>query len=214
MKKVALVLSALCLSMTLLADNYKILQMNTSSVKIGNKMYKTGDIFPDSDPISWTNDNQAIKAMNLYTKQIKLFAAKVFKDIEAKSIKDYFLKNSHLSTRGGVASFSDLREELSDTLYLYDIMQIESPVKIDSLSSYLISYEQNGEKVWRTLMSTDKYFYICRELFSEIIDGSKYTLTLYFRKKGMDDYMISDSIEVLILPLADADTGTIPMEDD
>lgn len=201
MKKVALVLSALCLSMTLLADNYKILQMNTSSVKIGNKLYKAGDVFPDSDPISWANDKQAIKAMNLNTKQIKLFAAKVFKDIEAKSIKDYFLKNSHLSTRGGVVTFSDLTDELSDTIYLYESVQIESPVKIDSISSYLISYEQNGIKIWRTLMSTDKYFYICRELFGENIDGGEYTLTLYFRKKGMEDFLISNDIEIVLLPL-------------
>jgi len=201
MKKVVLVLSALCLSMYLLADNYKILQMNAQSVKIGNKQYKTGDVFPDSDPISWANDKQAIKAMNLNTKQIKLFAAKVFKDIEAQSIKDYFLKNSHLSTRGGIASFSDLREELSDTIYLYDTMQIESPVKIDSLSSYLISYVQDGEKKWRTLMSRDKYFFFSRELFGEDIDGGEYTLTLYFRKKGMDDFLISDDIKIVLFPL-------------
>lgn len=201
MKKVVLVLSALCLSMYLLADNYKILQMNAQSVKIGNKQYKTGDVFPDSDPISWANDKQAIKAMNLNTKQIKLFAAKVFKDIEAQSIKDYFLKNSHLSTRGGIASFSDLREELSDTIYLYDTMQIESPVKIDSLSSYLISYVQDGEKKWRILMSRDKYFFFSRELFGEDIDGGEYTLTLYFRKKGMDDFLISDDIKIVLFPL-------------
>jgi hypothetical protein len=187
--------------MYLLADNYKILQMNAQSVKIGNKQYKTGDVFPDSDPISWANDKQAIKAMNLNTKQIKLFAAKVFKDIEAQSIKDYFLKNSHLSTRGGIASFSDLREELSDTIYLYDTMQIESPVKLDSLSSYLISYVQDGEKKWRTLMSRDKYFFFSRELFGEDIDGGEYTLTLYFRKKGMDDFLISDDIKIVLFPL-------------
>ena len=201
MKKAFLVLSALLLSTTLLADNYKILQMNAQSVKIGNKQYKTGDVFPDSEPISWASDKQAIKAMNLNTKQIKLFAAKVFKNIEAKSIKDYFLKNSHLSTRGGIVSFSDLREELSDTIYLYDTMQIESPVKIDSTSSYLISYVQDGEKKWRTLMSTDNYFFFTRELFGEDIDGGEYTLTLYFRKKEMDDFLISNDIEVVLLPL-------------
>ena len=139
--------------------------------------------------------------MNLNTKQIKLFAAKVFKDIEAKSIKDYFLKNSHLSTRGGIVSFSDLVDELSDTLYMYDAMQIESPVKIDSISSYLISYVQDGEKKWRTLMSTEKHFFINRELFGENIDGGKYTLTLYFRKKGMEDFLISNDIEIVLLPL-------------
>lgn len=201
MKKTVLVLSALCLSMNLLADNYKILQMNAQSVKIGNKQYKTGDVFPDSDPISWANDKQAIKAMNLNTKQIKLFAAKVFKNIEAKSIKDYFLKNSHLSTRGSVISFSDLVDELSDTIYLYDNKQIESPVKIDSVSSYYISYEQNGVKKWCTLMSTDKYFFLNRELFGENIDGGEYIITLFFRKKGMEDFVITNNVIVVLLPL-------------
>lgn len=201
MKRTVLVLSALCLCMTLLADNYKILQMNTPAVKIGNKQYKTGDVFPDTDPILWNNDKQAIKAMNLNTKQIKLFTSKVFKNTGASSIKDYYIKNSHLSTRAGMTSFSDLTEELSDTLYLYDTMQIESPIQLDNLSSYLISYHQNGEKKWRTLMSTDKHFFFNRELFDENIDGDEFTLTLYFRRKGMEDYMVTDTIVIVLLPI-------------
>ena len=201
MKKAVFVLSMLFLNMALLADNYKILQSNMSSVKIGHQICKTGDVFPDVAPILWSNEKQAIKAMNLNTKQIKLFTARIFKDIEANSIKEYYLKNNHLSTRGGIISFSDLAEELSDTIYLYDTMQIESPVKIDSLSSYLISYVQNGEKKWRTLMSTEKYFFICRELFDDEANSGKCSLTLYFRKKSMEDYIISDRIEIVLLPL-------------
>jgi len=201
MKKLALIISAMCFSITSMADNYKILQMNTPSVKIGNQICKTGDVFRDAEPILWSNDKQAIKAMNLKTKQIKLFAAKVFLNLEAKSIKDYYIKKNHLSTRGGINTFSDLAEELSDTIYLYDVVQVESPVKVDSLSSYLISYVQNGEKKWRALMSIDNYFYLCRELFNEVDDRTEYTLTLYFRKKGIEDYMISDEIVVRLLPL-------------
>jgi len=201
MKKLALIISAMCFSITSLADNYKILQINTSSVKIGKQICKIGDVFPDAEPILWSNDKQAMKAMNLKTKQIKLFAAKVFQNMEAKSIKDYYLKNNHLSTRGGINTFSDLAEELSDTIYLYDVVQVESPVMIDSLSSYLISYVQNGEKKWRTLMSTDEHFFFSRDLFGENNDGGEYALTLYFRKKGMDDFVITANVIVVLLPL-------------
>ena len=201
MKKLALIISAMCFSITSLADNYKILQINTSSVKIGKQICKIGDVFPDAEPILWSNDKQAMKAMNLKTKQIKLFAAKVFQNMEAKSIKDYYLKNNHLSTRGGINTFSDLAEELSDTIYLYDVVQMESPVRIDSLSSYLISYVQNGEKKWRTLMSTDEHFFFSRELFGADIDSNEFTITLYFRKKGLEDYLISEDIFVVLLPL-------------
>ena len=201
MKKGILLLSVLCSSMTLLADSFKILQMNTPSIMIGKKICKSGDVFYDTDPIRWTNEKQVIKAMNQNTKQIKLFVAKTFTKSDAISVKDYYLKNNHLSTRGGVVTFSDLTEELSDTLYLYDSMQIESPVKIDSLSSYLISYVQDGEKQWRTLMSTDKYFFFNRDLLGDNIDGGEYTLTLYFRKKGMEDFVITTNVIVVMLPL-------------
>lgn len=201
MKKTTLVLLALYLNTILLADNYKILQINTSSVKIGNQLCKIGDVFSDETPILWSNAKQALKAMNLQTKQIRLFVANNFFNTKAKSVKDYYIKTNHLSTRGGMISFSDLADELSDTIYLYDTMQIESPIKIDSISSYLISYVQDGEKMWRTLMSTDNHFFFSRELFCEDIDGGEYTLTLYFRKKGMKDYMISDSVEIVLLPL-------------
>lgn len=201
MKKGLLLLSVLCFSMTSLAESYKILQMNTPSIMIGGKLCKNGAVFYDTDSIRWTNEKQVIKAMNLNTKQIKLFVAKTFAKSDAISVKDYYLKNNHLSTRGGIVSFSDLTEELSDTLFLYDSMHIESPVKIDSLSSYLISYVQDGEKKWRTLMSTDEYFFFNRDLFGDNISDGEYTLTLYFRKKGMEDFVIRTNVIVVILPL-------------
>ena len=92
MKKATLIIGTLCLSIALLADNYKILQMNTPSIKIGDQMYKKGDVFSDESEIVWTNDKQAFKAQNLETKEIKLFVGQDFKSKSSKSIKDYYLK--------------------------------------------------------------------------------------------------------------------------
>ena len=70
MKKLLfIVLAVLCLHVH--ADDYKILQMNTTSIQIGKSTCKQCDTFSDNDQIVWSADNQAIKAMNLNTKQNK-----------------------------------------------------------------------------------------------------------------------------------------------
>lgn len=198
MKKILFVL-LLVLCLPVYADDYRILQMNSNSIQIGNSIRKQGDLFSDSDIIVWSNDNQAIKAMHLKTKQVKLFVAKTFKKANAKNIKQYFLKSMNLSTRGELASFDDLKEVLSDTIYILDITPIESPVIIDSHSSYVISYSDHEQK-WRNLMSTEDTFYLSRELFDKTQNLQIYTLSLYYRTRGKEDYLITNELNVVILP--------------
>lgn len=191
----------LCTYMQIYADDYKILQMNTNTVKIGNTIRHQGETFSDNEQIFWSNDNQAIKAMNMRTKTIRMFAAKSFKSCNALSVKDYYLKNNQLSSRAGLISFSDLEEELPDTIYLYDVFSVESPVDVDPLSSYVISYGKE-EKKWRTLMSTDDHFFLCRELFENDKGVDEFNVSLYYRNKDIDeDYLITDHLVVVLLPL-------------
>ena len=173
--------------------------MNSSSIRIGNQRCKKGDVFPDSVPIFWIDGNQVIKAMNLNTKQIELFTTRVFTSIDAKTPKDYFLKNKHLSTRGNIVSFADLADVLlADTIYLYDTIQFESPVEVDASSSYLFSYSQNGKMKWQTLKTTGKSLSFSRDLFSE--NQTDYSIALYFRKKDMEDYLVADNVVIVLLP--------------
>ena len=203
MKKNAIltIVLLLCAYLQLHADDYKILQMNTNSVKIGTVLRHQGDTFSENDQIFWSDEKQAIKAMNTRTKEIRIFAAKDFKNKKVRSVKDYYIKINHMSSRGGIISFTNLAEELSDTLYLYDTIPIESPVKLDSLSSFVISYGE-GEKKWGTLMSTDEYFYLCRELFESKEEIEEFKVSLYFRNKMLEeDYLITDELIVVLLPL-------------
>ena len=126
----------------MLANNYKILQMNTPSVKIGNQLCKKGDIFSDEEEIFWHNDKQAFKAQNMETKEIRLFVGQDFKSKSSKSIKYYYLKTAHLSTRGSIIALSDLAEALPDTLYLCDSITIESPVGMNSDYYYFLKYKK------------------------------------------------------------------------
>lgn len=106
----------------------------------------------------------------------------------------------NLSTRGELASFDDLKEVLSDTIYIFDITPIESPVIIDSLSSYIISYYDDSKK-WRNLMSTEDSFFLSRELFDNDNKLQTYTLSLYYRTRDREDYLITNELNVVILPL-------------
>ena len=71
-KVLIIVLLLLCSYLQIHADNYKILQMNTNSVKIGTIQCHQGDTFSESEQIYWSNDKQAIKAINVKTKEINL----------------------------------------------------------------------------------------------------------------------------------------------
>jgi len=192
-----LVLLFVSICQSIYADNYKILQMNASYIQIGRHKCKQGDSFSDEDRIKWSSDKEAIKAMNLRTRQIKIFVSEAFSKAKAKSVKEFFLKSNHLSTRGGVATFSDLAEELSDTLYILGSIPIESPVPIDSISSYVISYEDGGTK-WRNLMSTEDTFFLSSELFND--NQKELTLSLFYRRKGSPDFLITDKLVIILLP--------------
>ena len=198
MKHLILSFILICFCLPIQSDNYKILQLNTNSILIGKTKCKQGDTFSDKDLIVWSSDMQAFKAMNLRTKQIKLFACRAFKNVKAKNIKEYFVKSNNLSTRGEL-DFSVLAMQLSDTLYVMDYIAIHSPVTLDSISSYVISYDE-GRK-WRTLMSTEKEFFINRELFNEGDYQKTYTVSLFYREKNKANYLITDKLNIVILPL-------------
>lgn len=132
MKKVIPMLFIMGLVTTVLADNYKILLMNTKTIKIGTRVYKKGDMFSDDSVIFWEKDKQALKAQNLTTKEIRLFAEPEFKAKDCKTIKDYYIKNNRLSARAGGLTLSDMAEGLTGTFYLLDTIFIESPMPVDS----------------------------------------------------------------------------------
>ena len=51
-------------------------------------------------------------------------------------------------------------------------------------------------------MSTDVFFYLCRELFENDEEIDEFKISLYFRNKRLDDdYLITDDLVVVLLPL-------------
>lgn len=201
MRKALFSMLSLAFVATLFADNYKILQMNTSSVKIGNRECKKGDVFSDDSVIVWTKEKQAIKAQNLQTKEIHLFTEIVFKKQNVKTIKEYFIKTNRMSSR--IWGFSELSEQLNDTFFLLDTIRIESPIPLDSTRNYLIQYYYANTERTKILQNEDDHFIICRNLF-EICDSiNEYKVRVLYRARNVrEDYLITDSMHIIILPLS------------
>ena len=137
MRKVSISILLVFLSIVVWADRYKILQLNTPQVKIGNRLCSKGDVFSDESVIYWSQKKQAFKAQNLETKEIKLFIESDFRAKGCSTIKEYYLKTNHLSSRG---SDSTALDEISDTIFLCDSVIMEMPVLMDSTHYCIISY--------------------------------------------------------------------------
>lgn len=201
MKKVIPVLLVMSFVTTMLADNYKILLMNTKTIRIGTRIYKKGDTFSDEYIIFWEKDNQAIKAQNLTTKEIRLFAEPEFKAKNCKTIKDYYIKNNHLSSRAGGLTLHDMAEGLTEAFYLLDTIYIESPMPVDSTRYFYISYINDGRTEKKVLKMEEDRLIIDRSLFPITEGASEITLSMLYYYKGMDeDYLLSDSMKVVLIP--------------
>lgn len=201
MKKVIPVLLVMSFVTTMLADNYKILLMNTKTIKIGACVYKKGDTFSDDSVIFWEKDKQAMKAQNLTTKEIRLFAEPEFKAKGCKTIKDYYVKNNHLSSRDARLTLSDMAEGLKGTFYLLDTVYIESPMPVDSTRYFYISYDYAGKSEKKVLKKKEDRLIIDRSLFPRAKDLSEIKLSMLYYYKGIDeDYLLSDSMMIVLIP--------------
>ena len=96
---VCMIMTILCATVS--ATSYKILYMNTPSIKIGKKLLKVGDSFSDKDleSIEWISDKQVLKARNEDTKRTRIFTKWNVKGVESPSLKDYLTKKKSLMTR-------------------------------------------------------------------------------------------------------------------
>lgn len=202
MKKIMLtLLSALVVPLLACADNYKILYLNSSTIKIGNRVCQTGDVFDDGDVIFWTTDKQAFKAQNTTSKTIRLYAAPDFRKTDSKTIRDYMFRKGHLSTRSAM-SLSELETYLSDEFFLLDSISVESTEMTDSHHYFVVSYQMDGKTVKKKLKGNHGELVITRSLFPESASVSEFTLTVsYVNKKIEDEYLLTNTMKIVLLPL-------------
>ena len=199
MKKSIPFIMFVCLVVSVWADNYKILQMNTKTIKIGNRIYKKGDVFSEDSVIHWSNEKQALKVQNTGTKKIHLFVGQAFQKKQSKTIKDYYIKNNRLSARS--FGLEDMKDMLHDTFYLLDTIKIEKTLPVDSTRFFYISFLEGGKNVRRILPMQDDELMIVRSLFLKADTTSEINVSMLYTCKGIDeDYLITDSMKIVFIP--------------
>ena len=202
MKKSVLLFLFLLAATTLWADDYIILKMNTETIEIGIKTCRPGDIFSDESVIYWKGEKQAFRAQNLKTKKIYLFAAPAFQNSGSRTIKEYYVKNNYLSTRGGLFSLEDLAEEIGDTLYLWEKTKIESPYPLNSTSYFYLSYKDSASRnIQKELESDNDSIIIDKNIFNNEINKDGIHVSLRYSNKLLkEDSSVKDSLFIYIIP--------------
>lgn len=118
MRRFILIL-ALFASVSVQAEDFRILFVNSESIKIGKTIRKAGDTFSDTERIYWKDGKQAMKVISIETKKQYVLVSEEFKKKKMKSVKDFIFKNHRLSTRG-IGRLSDVGAQVGDIVYWFD----------------------------------------------------------------------------------------------
>lgn len=145
------------------ADKYKVLYVNSSDIRIGNKSIAVGNIFDDKETITWTSEQQAMKVINLDTKRVMVFAARALKKKKATTLYEYLTNTKHLSTRG--INQNRIEEwQMDTTLYLLDTLSLSIPARHNPSAKAKLVF-RHGKEI--TLPVNGNYYIITQNLLGQ-----------------------------------------------
>ncbi len=202
-KKLFIISICTMMSCAAVGEPVKILFLNTPTINIGGKNLKVGDTFDDAATINWQSSKQAMKVQNLTTKKQQIIAARQAQ--KAKSLKDFFSKTNHLSTRGdGLMGIEGLEEYLNNTFYLLDPITIKSMLETNE-NSYFIATLHIGDMQQKVKLSGNSESFT---IDKTILDGIEETnlpdeihVSIYYHEDGeAEDELISD--KMIIVPIS------------
>ena len=185
-------------------ERYKILFLNTGSVKVDNRMLRVGDTLLSNQRISWSNEQQAMKVLNLSNKNQRVLVANKSMLKSKSSIADVLLSRHSLSTRdGALNSIFQLKEYLGREILLTDSFKLDVSFVVDDQHYFFIAYQYNNELIYKKLPVQHNSFIIDRSIF--IIDGTPITafstpIRIYFQN-GDSREMVSDECKLKVIPL-------------
>lgn len=141
MRRFILILT-LFASVSLYAEDFKILFVNSESIKIGKTVRKAGDTFSDTEKIYWKDGKQAMKVISLDSKKQYVLVSEDFKKKKLKTAKDYIFKNHRLSTRG-IGRLSDVGEQVGNLIYWFDPTLITIDYELEEGDHFFLRVDDN-----------------------------------------------------------------------
>lgn len=168
------------------ADKYKVLYVNSTGIKIETKKVVVGFVFTDKDIIVWTNDQQAMKVINLNTNRIMILAAKALKKKNASSLYEYLTSTKHLSTRDMKRRKTMELWQVDSTLYLLDTIYISRPYMRGNDVVARMS-DDKGKTIDLPISKDSKSYVITREMFrSHTLIPKRFAIREYDRERNWE----------------------------
>lgn len=99
MTRILFLIVGIFISLSTYAD-YRIVFLNTPTIKINGKSLKVNDVFHPSASVEWTSPKQAMKIVDTASGEQRLLIASQYQKSKAKNIQSYISGVRHLSSRG------------------------------------------------------------------------------------------------------------------
>lgn len=149
---------------------YRILHVNTPTIRIGHKILRKGDIFYDSDTIFWIKDNRHKMDVETVKAPHKkyILTHHEFKKYEKEGVKTIFdfIKIQHLGTRGVNARkehYSEVDHYLTDTLQFSASTIFEPNIRCEAV------WTKGKKKIITPINRTKdgKYYIITTDIYKD-----------------------------------------------
>lgn len=193
MRKIVL-LALLLVSVSLRAEDFKILFINTESIKIGKTTRVAGDVFSDAEKIFWKDGKQAMKVMSLDTKKQYVLVSEDFRQRKLKSAKDFIVKNNRLSTRG-IGNLSSVAALLGDRIYWHNPTLIT--IEYEPEEDEFFFLKANDEEIKLEMDGTQLIF--DGRIWGESVP-SQIETDLYFHYKDGENELVDPGVLIIPLP--------------
>ncbi len=188
------ILVLLLFSTTLHAENFKILFINTESIKIGKNTCVAGDVFGDGDKIFWKDGKQAMKVISLETKKQYVLVSEDFKQRKMKSAKDFIVKNNRLSTRG-IGNLATVAGQVGEKVYWLNPTLISIDYEPEDGEYFFLKVKDEEIR----LKMEDQELVLDDHIWGEKNPNPTET-DLYFHYKDGDNDLVSPGILIIPLP--------------
>ena len=206
MKRLLTFIFLLASIILVLADDYKVLDMNSADIWANGQRLKRGMIISDKSRIFW-KERDAMRVVNLKTKRQALMVANAH-NLNNQTVYDILTSNHRLSAHGGNENdpiHVQLCRRFKNEYALMDSIMISvKGLKIPADSYIVASYEYGGEYIVKRLDICKGYIVIDRTLFNEgqrQLQPHDILLTIELKQDGSPfGTFIKDDVILTVLP--------------
>lgn len=138
------------LSLTMVAEEYKVVYVNHGKVWLDKKEVVKGMVIDtDKNPkLTWTEDGQIIKVINTRNNRLHIITKEAVNKKGNSSLKDLLVQSKDLSIRGAMPmNHVMLAQKLNKKIALLQEINIGGIKRVSDKCFYFVQYQWNGEMV-------------------------------------------------------------------